>query len=119
MKQFNLQTGKIGEEIAKDYLERRFGDFGKLFSNVLLLPISLKGVFLVFAVKDIVFYMIWFILPVVLGHGIALAASGLPFLGLPFFFLALSFSFAYGIFSAFFLSVLKAFLLEDYLLFFS
>jgi hypothetical protein len=100
-----IMSGAFGLH-AKDYLERRFGDFGKLFSNVLLLPISLKGVFLVFAVKDIVFYMIWFILPVVLGHGIALAASGLPFLGLPFFFLALSFSFAYGIFSAFFLSVL-------------
>ena len=61
-----LTTGSI-ELNASDFLEKRFGDYGKLFFNSLLLPIRLSKLFIITAIADIIFYLLWFILPIIMG----------------------------------------------------
>lgn len=100
-----IMSGAFGLH-ARDYLERRFGEFGKLFSNALLLPIKLKDIFLITAVKDILFYLLWFILPVVLGYLIALLIAGKSVIMVPVLLLSLLFSFVFGVFFTFFITVL-------------
>lgn len=100
-----IMAGTFGLQ-ARDYLERRFGEFGKLINNSQILPIDLKTLFITASIKDIVFYMGWFLIPVVLGYGIANFVVGRGISDVPVLFLAILFSFVYGVFLSFFLTFL-------------
>lgn len=91
---------------AQDYLERKFGDFGRLFSNTLILPIKLNMTFITLAISDTIFYLFWFIIPVILGFGLANIILGYSFYKLPILFLCVFLMFMLGLFLTFFLSVL-------------
>lgn len=91
---------------APDFLERRFGDIGKLFSNSLLLPIKLNDIFMMTALSDFVFYLGWFILPVILGFMFALLILGISIIFVPLWFVSVFFSFLFGIMLSFLLTVL-------------
>lgn len=49
-----IMSGTFGL-YARDFLERKFGDVGRLFQNALILPIKLSKVFLSMAISDIFF----------------------------------------------------------------
>jgi len=104
---FGIMSGTFGLH-ATDYLERRFGDYGKLFSNAMVLPVKLKDIFLMAAASDSIFYFGWFILPITGGAtaGLALAGSGISHM--PMLLLSLSLAFLLGIGLSFFLTVLLA-----------
>ena len=91
---------------AKDYLERRFGEFGKLFSNTLILPISLRKTYLSLAIKDLIFYLFWMIIPVIVGYALTLTILNESLLTLPIYLLCMATAFLYGLLVTFFLSVL-------------
>ncbi|SEH05164.1 hypothetical protein [Candidatus Venteria ishoeyi] len=91
---------------ASDFLERRFGDMGTLFSNSLLLPIKLSDIFVVTALSDFVFYLGWFILPIILGFSAGLLVAGSSIFFVPLWILAVLFAFLLGILLSFFLTVL-------------
>lgn len=81
---FGLISGTFGLN-ASNYLERRFGDYGRLFTNALVLPIKLSTIFMMDALTDSIFYLGWFILPLFGGGTLALLLSGLnaiPMIGL-------------------------------------
>lgn len=104
-----IMSGAFGL-YARDLLERKFGDFARLFSNTQILPIPLKTTFLMFAISDSLFYLFWFILPTILGLtiGILIIEQSIVFF-LPIFLPLLVSSFLMfilGLFTMFFFSVL-------------
>lgn len=104
-----IMSGAFGL-YARDFLERKFGDFSRLFSNTQILPIPLKTTFLMFAVSDSIFYLFWFILPTILGLtiGILIIEQSIIFF-LPIFlplFISSFLMFILGLFTMFFFSVL-------------
>lgn len=102
---FGFISGSFGLH-ATDYLERRFGDFGKLFSNVLVLPVKLSDVFLMAAISDSIFYAGWFILPLIGGAALGIFLAGASIMVIPLLLLSVTFAFVLGIGISFFLSVL-------------
>lgn len=104
-----IMSGAFGL-YARDFLERKFGDFSRLFSNTQILPISLKTTFIMFALSDSIFYLFWFILPTILGLtlGVLIIEQTLV-LFLPIFlplFVSSFLMFILGLFTMFFFSVL-------------
>ncbi len=102
---FGIMSGTFGLH-ATDYLERRFGDFGKLFSNALVLPIRLSTIFMTAAVSDSIFYFGWFIIPIIAGVAIGLLLTGSSIAHIPLLLLSISSAFIMGISISFFLTVL-------------
>lgn len=100
-----ISSGTFGLN-ASDYLERRFGDVGKLFGNALILPIKLSNIFLMSAASDSVFYVGWLVLPVWLGFSIGLVITGASITMLPLLLLALFHAFVLGILTSFFFTIL-------------
>ena len=90
---------------ARDFLERKFGDIGKLFQNSLIQPIKLSKIFLTTALSDCFFYFFWFILPVILGYGIGLWILGQNSVNILFLIIAGLLSFITGLLISFILSV--------------
>lgn len=90
---------------AQDFLERKFGDIGRLFSNTLILPIKLSKTFITMAISDIIFYLFWFILPTILGLTIGLIIMKESILSIPYLITASFLAFCIGIFLMFFISV--------------
>jgi len=91
---------------AKDYLERRFGDIGRLFSNLTILPVSIQKIFFTTILKDVLFYLIWFVIPLYLGYAVIYIALESSLLHVLNQFISLLFVFMYGVLFAFLLSVL-------------
>lgn len=100
-----VMSGAFGM-YARDYLERKYGDFGNLISNSLILPIKLKRIFFSFAISDMLFYLIWFIIPVILSYALVLFFFGQLSLTIISFFIAQLFIFLCGFLGTFFLSML-------------
>ncbi|MDD3263817.1 MAG: hypothetical protein PHT94_02885 [Candidatus Nanoarchaeia archaeon] len=100
-----IMSGAFGM-YARDYLERKYGDFGNLLSNSLILPIKMKTIFFSFAFSDMLFYLLWFISPVILAYAMVLLIFGMFSYTIVTLFLSLFFVFLYGFMGAFFLSML-------------
>lgn len=100
-----IMSGSFGL-YARDFLERKFGDVGKLFQNSQIQPIKLSKIFLLTALSDIFFYLFWFIIPVMAGFaiGLLIMKNNINFI----FFLAISSisSFITGLLLIFTLSVI-------------
>ena len=99
-----LMSGAFGL-YAKDYLERKFGDFNRLFSNTQILPIPLRKTFLVFSISDSIFYTFWFILPSLLGFLLGVASQGFSILFGIRLIISSLILFLIGLFSMFFISI--------------
>jgi len=90
---------------ARDFLERKFGDIGKLFQNALIQPISLNKIFLSNALSDIFFYLFWFILPLMTGYLIGLLVLQESISNIFYLFIAGFLSFTSGLLISFVLSI--------------
>ncbi|MFP4423942.1 MAG: hypothetical protein ACLFP2_01795 [Candidatus Woesearchaeota archaeon] len=101
---FGIMCGTFGLH-ATDYLERRFGDYGKLFSNTMVLPIKLRHVFLMTALGDMIFYFGWFILPLLGGVTGALVFAGKSVAFMPLLLLSITCAFMIGMGVSFLLTV--------------
>lgn len=101
---FGIMCGTFGLH-ATDYLERRFGDYGKLFSNTMSLPIKLSHVFLMTAVSDMIFYFGWFILPLLGGVTGAMVLAGKSIAFMPLLLISITCAFMVGMGVSFLLTV--------------
>ncbi|NYT17123.1 MAG: hypothetical protein GKC06_03830 [Methanomicrobiales archaeon] len=96
--------GLLGQEV----MNRRFGQASLLAYSSRTLPLSDRTIFAVFVVKDTVYYVILWVLPVIAGITLAAPWSGLslPFIGT--LALTLTLSFLTGLAAVFLLSTLYA-----------
>ena len=92
--------GLLGNEV----MNRRFGQMSLLAYSARSLPLSERYIFTNFVLKDIVYYLILWVLPFVLGFAVAS-----PFIGVPptyplLLFASLTLTFLFGLSVIFFLS---------------
>lgn len=92
----------FGEQIAQE----RFGNINILLKTPILQPIGFRGIFLVFYLKDIIFYFFFSIIPIVLGIGLSIPLTSFRITSVLFLLLTISFTFLLGISFSFFLSTL-------------
>ena len=102
-----LMVGAFGL-LGREVMNRRFGHMSLIAYSSRSLPLSERRIFATFVVKDVVYYFFLWILPFVIGFGVAS-----PFIGVapatPFLLaLTLSLSFLTGLAFAFFFSTLYA-----------
>ncbi|NYT20450.1 MAG: hypothetical protein GKC07_01450 [Methanomicrobiales archaeon] len=94
--------GLLGQEV----MNRRFGQASLVAYSSRTLPLSDRRIFTVFVVKDTVYYIILWVLPVIAGITLAAPWSGLPLSLIGTIALTLSLSFLTGLAVVFFLSTL-------------
>jgi hypothetical protein len=92
----------FGEQIAQE----RFGNINILLRTPLQQPIGFRGVFLVFYLKDIIFYFLFSIIPIILGIGLSIPLTSFRATSVMFLLLTISLTFLLGISFSFFLSTL-------------
>jgi hypothetical protein len=92
----------FGEQIAQE----RFGDINILLRTPIIQPIGFRGIFLVFYLKDIIFYFFFSIIPIVLGIGLSIPITSFRITSVLFLLLTISLTFLLGISFSFFLSTL-------------
>jgi len=90
----------FGEEMA----ERRIGQVNLLLETPALLPVDFRELFLVFYIKDVLFYLFFSIGPIILGIGLSMPLTGFRPSSVLFLCLTLTLSFLLGISFSFFLS---------------
>lgn len=78
-------------------LERRFGSVSLLLGSGYTLPIRFRRLFLLFYIKDTLYYVFFTILPMVLGLALASVFVPISFSSLMFLFVSLTLSFLIGI----------------------
>jgi len=78
-------------------LERRFGSVSLLMSCGYTLPIRFRRLFLLFYIKDTLYYVFFTILPMILGLALASVFVTISFSSLFYLFVSLSLSFLIGI----------------------
>jgi len=96
--------GLLGQEV----MNRRFGQASLLASTSRTLPLSNRHIFAVFVVKDTVYYVILWVLPVIAGITLAAPWSGLSLPLIGTLALTLTLSFLTGLAAIFLLSTLYA-----------
>lgn len=90
----------FGQQIA----EERFGGITVLLSTPNRQPVGFRGLFLVFYIKDVIFYMLFSIIPIIAGVALSIPFSGFRVTSVLFLFLTITMSFMLGISFSFFLS---------------
>ncbi len=90
---------------ARDFLERKFGDIGRLFQNALIQPIKLNKLFMTIAISDSFFYLLWFIIPTTLGYGLGVYLIEKTFYDICFLLLSNFMAFFAGLLTSFILSL--------------
>jgi hypothetical protein len=90
----------FGERIAT----RRFGQVSLLLQTPTLLPVSFRTIFLAFYVKDIIYYILYTIVPLVAGIALSIPITGFRVSSVLFLLLTLTLSFLLGISLSFSLS---------------
>ena len=92
----------FGSRIA----ERRFGGVTVLLQMPIIHPISFRRIFTAFYLKDLLYYFLYTLVPLVAGIALSIPLTGFPISGVLFLMLTLTLSFLLGISFAFFLSSL-------------
>jgi hypothetical protein len=104
---FGLSVGGFGM-LGREVMNRRFGQASLLAYSSRSLPVSDKRIFLNFFAKDVIYYLMLWIVPFMAGLGLALPFVNMgPALFL-LLFLTLSLSFLIGLSAVFFLSTVYA-----------
>jgi hypothetical protein len=90
----------FGERIAN----RRFGQVSLLLQTPTQLPVRFRTIFLAFYIKDVIYYMLYTIAPIVIGIAISIPLTGFHLSSVLFLLLTATFSFLLGISLSFSLS---------------
>jgi hypothetical protein len=90
----------FGSRIA----ERRFGGVTVLLQMPVIHPISFRRIFTAFYLKDLLYYFLYTLVPLVAGIALSIPLTHFPVTGVLFLLLTLTLSFLLGISFAFFLS---------------
>lgn len=90
----------IGERMAT----RRFGEVTLLLQTPTLLPVRFRTLFLAFYVKDVIYYLVYTIAPLIGGMALSIPLTGFRVTSVLFLLLTLSLSFLIGISLSFALS---------------
>lgn len=104
---FGLSVGAFGL-LGRDILTRRFGQTQLLATAVRILPLTDRRILAAFFVKDLLFYLLLWVGPVLLGFGTMALLIGMMGLQVGLLALTLSLSFLFGLAVAFALSTLYA-----------
>lgn len=96
--------GLLGNEV----MNRRFGQASFLAYSARSLPLSETHIFVVFVVKDIVYYFFLWVFPFCVGYILASPFIGAPLSNALLLLLALTLAFLYGLCTVFFLSAVYA-----------
>lgn len=94
----------FGERIA----ERRFGPVSTLLETPAIQPIDFRSMFLAFYLKDIIYYMLYTIVPLIGGLGLTIPITGFRVASVLLLFLTVSLSFLLGLSYSFLLSSIYA-----------
>jgi hypothetical protein len=90
----------FGERIAS----RRFGQVSLLLQTPTLLPVRFRTIFLAFYVKDVIYYLLYTIAPLVAGIALSIPVTGFHITSVLFLLLTATLSFLLGISLSFCLS---------------
>jgi hypothetical protein len=90
----------FGEQIA----ERRFGHINLILQSPELQPIEFRTLFMLFYVKDIILYLFFSLIPIIMGIGFSIPVTGFKITSVAFLFVTITLTFLTGISFAFFLS---------------
>jgi hypothetical protein len=90
----------FGERIA----QKRFGEVTMLLETPTIQPIDFRSMFLSFYVKDIIYYMLYSIIPLTAGIGLTIPLTGFKLASVLFLLLTITMTFLIGISFSFFLS---------------
>jgi len=90
----------FGERIA----QKRFGEVTTLLETPTIQPIDFRSMFLSFYVKDIIYYMLYSIIPLTAGIGLTIPLTGFKLASVLFLLLTITATFLIGISFSFFLS---------------
>ncbi|MBW6452113.1 MAG: hypothetical protein K0B02_05300 [DPANN group archaeon] len=112
---YGLSVGSFGLN-AKDALKIRLGNISFLAYSSKILPISPKKVFMIFAIKDILFYLAFTIIPVIIGIAITSLIINIYTELIPILFVSLTLSFLYGLSLSFLISVLYSRSRQEFLI---
>lgn len=94
--------------IGMEAMNRRFGQASLIAYSARSLPLSERTIFLVFVVKDTVYYFILWVLPFVAGFAVASPFIGVPFSMPVILLFTLTLAFLSGLSGIFFLSTIYA-----------
>jgi len=90
----------FGERIA----QKRFGEVTMLLETPTIQPIDFRSMFLNFYVKDIIYYILYSIIPLTAGIGLTIPITGFRLASVLFLLLTITLTFLIGISFSFFLS---------------
>lgn len=90
-----LHVGTVGL-VGRDALENLLGDTALLIFSARTLPVSIRRLLVAFLLKDVAYYAVLFVAPLVVGLA-PLAAVGYPLVGLPLVLLTATWTFATGV----------------------
>lgn len=90
----------FGERMA----ERRVGEVALLLETPTIQPVSFKEIFFSFYVKDIIYYLLYSIIPLIAGIALSMPLTGFKATSIIFLLLTITASFLLGISFSFFLS---------------
>lgn len=92
----------FGESIA----ERRFGNLNLLLESPTIQPIGFQDVFLVFYIKDVIYYILFSMVPIMAGIIISIPFTGFNIFNVLMLFMSIFLTFLFGISLSFFLSTI-------------
>lgn len=104
---FGMSIGAFGL-LGREVMNRRFGQASLIAYSSRSLPVSERKIFLNFFVKDVIYYFLLWILPFMVGFGIAAPFISISLGSFFLFLLTLSLSFLIGLSLIFFLSTIYA-----------
>ena len=114
---FGATIGAFGIS-GQEFMNRRFGQASLLAYSSRSLPISEKKIFLMMVVKDVIYYLLIWILPLILGYFIFSALfSSTQVLIILISIISISLSFLMGLSFVFFMSTIYANSLKVFLIF--
>jgi len=104
---FGMSIGGFGL-FGREAMNRRFGQASLIAYSSRTLPVSERKIFLNFFVKDVIYYILMWILPFMAGLGFAVPFLSIGLISYFLVFLTLTLSFLIGLSIVFFLSTLYA-----------
>jgi MFS family permease len=102
---YGMGVGAFGL-FADQIMERRFGEVNFLLTTPTTQPISFRSVFLAFYVKDVIYYLLISIIPLIAGIVLSIPFTSFQLTSVLFLGLTITFSFLLGISFSFFMSSL-------------
>jgi len=100
---YGIAVGAMGL-FADQIMERRFGEVSFLLTTPTTQPISFKNIFMAFYIKDVLYYLLISILPLITGIALAVPFTTLKLTSVLFLGFTITLTFLFGISLSFFIS---------------